>query len=95
MDVEKRNRIKAFLKEGVREGVFPGAVLIAAQGGGVEIFEEAGNRSLSLHAAPMTKGTVFDLASLTKPLGTTLAIMKLVNVAAGAASGDGAVFRSS
>jgi len=79
MDEERKGRVKALLKEGVREGIFPGAVLIVARGGRMALLEQAGNRSLSPRIAPMTRETIFDLASLTKPLSTTLAIMKLVD----------------
>ena len=62
---------------GVREGVYPGAVLLVAQGGEIAFFQAVGHRSLSPNAASMRRETIFDLASLTKPLATTLAIMKL------------------
>jgi CubicO group peptidase (beta-lactamase class C family) len=71
--------IGALLKKGVAEGVYPGSVLLAARGGRIAYFCEVGNRTLSPHPLPMEKDTVFDLASLTKPLGTTLAMMKLVD----------------
>jgi len=77
--MQRDYHIADLLLEGVAKGVYPGAVLLVAQGGGIAIFEEVGNRSLSPHAASMTKGTIFDLASLTKPLSTTLAIMELVD----------------
>ena len=79
MSEEGKDRIEALLEDGAREGVYPGAVLLVGQGGGIALFEEAGNRSLGPHAASMTRGTIFDLASLTKPLATTIAIMKLVD----------------
>jgi CubicO group peptidase (beta-lactamase class C family) len=79
MEDEKKGRIIELLKGGVLEGVFPGAVLLVGQGGRIALFEAMGSRSSGPHAASMTKGTIFDLASLTKPLATTLAIMKLVD----------------
>ncbi|MCP4666153.1 MAG: serine hydrolase [Deltaproteobacteria bacterium] len=77
--MEAGNKIEQLLMKGAQEGVYPGAVLVAAQGGEVVFFKEAGHRSLVPHTAPMQKDTIFDLASLTKPLATTLAIMKLVD----------------
>ena len=74
-----KDRIHAFLDKGVRDGVFPGAVLLVAQGGKVILFKEAGYRLLNPHPGAMHKDTIFDLASLTKPLATTLAIMKMVD----------------
>ncbi len=81
MEEERKDRIKKLLNGGVREGVFPGAVLLVARKGRVEFFVEVGNRSFGPQALCMTKGTIFDLASLTKPLSTTLAVMKLVDEA--------------
>ena len=77
--MEARNKIEQLLMKGAQEGVYPGAVLLVARGGEVVFFEETGHRSLVPHTAPMQKDTIFDLASLTKPLATTLAIMKLVD----------------
>ena len=79
MEEERRERIKKLLEDGVREGVFPGAVLLVAGRGRVALFEEVGNRLWIPDAPSMNRDTIFDLASLTKPLGTTLAIMKLVD----------------
>jgi CubicO group peptidase (beta-lactamase class C family) len=77
--METEDRIQTLLFEGVTDGVYPGAVLLVAQEGRIVILREAGHRLLTPHAKPMQKNTIFDLASLTKPLATTLAIMKLVD----------------
>lgn len=66
------------MHKGVRERVFPGAVLLAGRGGRQLIFEAYG-RGNAFTGEPMTRQTVFDLASLTKPLATTLAVMRLVD----------------
>lgn len=66
------------MEEGLLEGAFPGAVLLVAKEGEIVLHQEAGLRSVRPQD-PMTKETIFDLASLTKPLSTTLAIMKLVD----------------
>ena len=66
-------------EEAVKQGVFPGAVLLVGRGEDV-LYERAfGWRSLLPDRAPMDPSTIFDLASLTKPLATTLGIMLLVN----------------
>lgn len=77
--MERGNRVKAQLEKGVRDGVFPGAVLLVAQGGKIGLFERVGQCSLGPGAHAIHKDTIFDLASLTKPLATTLAMMKLVD----------------
>jgi len=73
------NRILSLLDKGAGEGVFPGAVLLVARGGTIRLFHSVGSRILEPRLLPMEKDTLFDLASLTKPLGTTLAMMKLVD----------------
>jgi CubicO group peptidase (beta-lactamase class C family) len=72
-------RLRDQIREGVYQGVFPGAVLLVAQGEQTVFFEAAGNRSFVPHPAPMKKEAIFDVASLTKPLATTLVMMKLVD----------------
>ncbi|MBC8417935.1 MAG: serine hydrolase [Desulfobacterales bacterium] len=74
-----KDRVKALLDNGITEGVYPGAVLLVAREGKIRFFQECGNRTLVPHAVPMEKNTIFDLASLTKPFATALAMMKLVD----------------
>ena len=71
--------IKTLLEGGRREGIYPGAVLLAASGGIIRLFMAIGDRTLWPQPFPMKKETLFDLASLTKPLATTLAMMKLAD----------------
>ena len=73
------NKITVFLKTGLKQKVYPGAVLLVAQGEDIVFFHNVGNRAVKPKPLPMEKETIFDLASLTKPLATTLAIMKLVD----------------
>ncbi len=72
--------ISALLRQGVRDGVYPGAVLLAARAGEIIFLEAAGRRSLVPPAGPVRMDTIFDLASLTKPLAATPAVMKLVDM---------------
>lgn len=73
------DNVKSLLKRGVSEGTYPGAVLLVAYKGEVVIFHAEGNRTLIPEPLPLHQGTLFDLASLTKPLATTSAVMKLVD----------------
>jgi len=77
--MEITDRIESLLFEGARAGVYPGAVLLVSHKGRIAFFQAAGHCSLTPRSDPMHKDTIFDLASLTKPLATTLAIMKLVD----------------
>ena len=65
-------------QEAVAEGVFPGAVVLVSKDDSV-VYERAfGYRSLLPQKSAMEVGTIFDLASLTKPMATTVAIMLLI-----------------
>jgi CubicO group peptidase (beta-lactamase class C family) len=70
--------VESAFREAIERGVFPGAVVLVAKGERV-LFEAAfGSRSLLPYRQPMELDNVFDLASLTKPVATTTAIMLLV-----------------
>jgi CubicO group peptidase (beta-lactamase class C family) len=70
--------IRAVLEEGVAQGAFPGAVVLVARGADVVWHEAVGQRSVEPSRTPLGVDTVYDLASLTKPLATTLAVLLLV-----------------
>jgi serine-type D-Ala-D-Ala carboxypeptidase len=76
---ETLSDVTSLLDEGIAQRIYPGAVLLAARRGDVRIFQAVGKRTLVPDPLPMSRETLFDLASLTKPLATTLAMMKLVN----------------
>jgi uncharacterized protein YbbC (DUF1343 family) len=65
-------------REAVQSGEIPGVVVLAGRGDTVLLVRAYGSRRLVPDVAPMTTDTIFDVASLTKPLGTTLAVMALV-----------------
>jgi len=66
-------------KDAVTQGVFPGAVVLVGREDEI-VYEQAfGSRSLVPAKRPMQVTTIFDLASLTKPLATSIAMMLLVN----------------
>ncbi len=56
----------------------PGAVVVAGRGSQVLYRHAFGNRALTPASEPMTLDTIFDLASLTKVVATTTAVMQLV-----------------
>ncbi len=65
-------------QQAVAEEVFPGAVVLVGKDERL-VYERAfGYRSLAPHKTAMELGTIFDLASLTKPLATTVALMLLL-----------------
>ena len=69
--------IADMMKKGVEDNVFPGAVLLVSVNSKI-LFHQAFGRSDIYMNEVVTKETVFDLASLTKPLATTMAVLKLV-----------------
>jgi len=79
MESRVQDRIEDLLREGVMEGVYPGAVLMVSQKGRPVMLKETGQGAVIPTAVAMAKDTIFDLASLTKPLATSLALMKLVD----------------
>ena len=70
--------VDVVLEEAVRDGTFPGAVVLVRQDGEVVYRKAHGYRSLEPERTPLNEDTVFDLASLTKPLATTVALMRFV-----------------
>jgi serine-type D-Ala-D-Ala carboxypeptidase len=66
------------LHTAVEQGVFPGAVVLVRQAETILYRKAVGYRSLEPGRTPLSEETIFDLASLTKPLATTIAIMLMV-----------------
>ncbi len=71
--------IEEIVKQGIKDGKMPGAVVVIADHDNVLYRRAFGNRQIEPVAEPMTLDTVFDLASLTKPIATTTSIMKLID----------------
>jgi CubicO group peptidase (beta-lactamase class C family) len=69
--------VRELMRDAVETGVFPGGVLLVARGDDIMFCESFGLARIDPER-PMTPETVFDLASLTKPLATTLAVMLLI-----------------
>jgi CubicO group peptidase (beta-lactamase class C family) len=73
---------RQMLQKGIDENVFPGAVLLVGRKGKILFHEGYGNKwhKTSNFAIPtsMTADTVFDVASLTSGLVTSIILMKLI-----------------
>jgi len=65
-------------RDAVQSGEIPGVVVLVGRGDDVLLQRAYGWRRLIPDHAPMATDTIFDIASLTKPFGTTLAVMSLV-----------------
>jgi len=70
--------LTSVLQEGVRNGVFPGAVLFVRHQGRIRFHEAVGTLSNLPTSPPVQPHTLYDLASLTKPLATASAILLLI-----------------
>lgn len=66
------------VNDAVKSGEIPGAVVLVGRGDETLYFRAVGSRRLVPEPLPMTRETIFDIASLTKPFATTLAVMTLV-----------------
>ena len=72
--------VDAIIEQAIADGNIPGAVLIVGHNGKVVYRKAYGSRALEPKREPMTLDTVFDLASLTKVIATTTAVMQLVEL---------------
>ncbi len=72
------NVLDAIVQDAIAHGEVPGAVVLVGHNGGVVYRKAFGNRALEPGREPMTLDTVFDIASLTKVMVTTTAVMQLV-----------------
>lgn len=64
--------------DAVGSGEIPGVVVLVGRGDEILYRRAWGSRRIVPEHVAMTEDTIFDIASLTKPFGTTLAVMSLV-----------------
>lgn len=79
VSLSRLNAIDGLVERHIAAGEMAGAVVLIGYRGQI-IFQKAyGNRQVEPAVEPMTVDTVFDLASLTKPIATATAVMQLVD----------------
>lgn len=78
MRSEKLAEIDGAIEEALANKQMPGCVVLIARQGRIVLLKAYGKRSLEPTETPMTRDTVFDLASLTKPIATATSVMLLV-----------------
>src|ERR1700722_7214137 len=71
------NVLDSIIQTSIQNREMPGAVLLIGHDGQVIYRKAFGNRSLEPKVEPMTVDTIFDIASLTKVVATTTAVMQL------------------
>lgn len=70
--------LQTALQEAVASGVFPGAVLAVRRGGDLLCLLSAGRLSSDPSGGLVSSSTIYDLASLTKPLATVTSLALLI-----------------
>ena len=78
LDSRRFAKIDQVASQEVAAGHVPGAVILVGHQGKTVYRKAFGHRALTPRAQPMKTDTIFDLASLTKVVATTTAVMKLV-----------------
>ncbi len=70
LDAARLTRIDAVVERSIADKQFPGAVVIVGRDGRIALAKAYGQRAVVPAAEPMTRDTIFDMASLTKPIAT-------------------------
>jgi uncharacterized protein YbbC (DUF1343 family)/CubicO group peptidase (beta-lactamase class C family) len=76
----KLSAVDSVIQQAIADGNIPGAVLVVGHNGKVIYRKAYGHRALEPRREPMTPETIFDLASLTKVVATTTAVMQLMEL---------------
>src|SRR5271163_1769192 len=77
-DPSRLARVEDAIARAVGEKKVPGAVVVVGRRGKVVLARAFGRRSVEPTDEPMTRDTVFDMASLTKPVATATSAMVLL-----------------
>src|SRR5450631_3609247 len=72
------NSLHALALDAISSGVIPGAVIAAGRLGQAPLIQAFGQRQVEPQPAPAAVDTVYDLASLTKALVTSVLFMRAV-----------------
>src|SRR4051812_13171158 len=78
IDRDRLNRIDDAVAASIKRGDCPGAVVVVVHGDQIVYRKAFGDRSLKPVKVAMTPDTVFDMASLTKPIATGTSAFVLV-----------------
>lgn len=78
-DAQRLSRVDQIIEEAITKGTTPGAVLLISRDNAVVYRKAYGYRQLVPQKEPMSVNTLFDLASITKPVATATAAMILID----------------
>jgi CubicO group peptidase (beta-lactamase class C family) len=73
----KLHAIDELVEDAIHDGGIPGAVVLVGRKGAIVYAKPFGDRAVEPSREPMTRDTIFDLASLTKPVATATSILIL------------------
>lgn len=77
LNADRLRDVAGLVDEGIRDGVFPGAVSLIARGGILGWLQAQGYAQVVPSRRPMDPETIFDLASLTKVVATLPVVISL------------------
>jgi CubicO group peptidase (beta-lactamase class C family) len=78
LDPQQLGRIDAMVEKEIEAKNLPGCVVAIGRTGGIGFLKAYGRRQIKPTDEPMTVDTVFDMASLTKPIACATSVMILV-----------------
>ena len=78
MSRAKLEQVDRVIEEAIADKTIPGAVISVVRDDRIVYLKAYGNKSLVPKKRPMTTDTMFDLASVSKCVGTTLSFMQLI-----------------
>lgn len=78
-DPERLQRVDDVMKQAIRDSAFPGGVVLAAHNGVVGYHKAFGTYEYDPYSRQVDVNTIYDLASVTKVIATTSAVMRLVD----------------
>lgn len=78
MDTQRLAAIDGAVESEIKAGNIPGAVVLVGRNDTVAFVKSYGQRAIMPQPEPMQLDTIFDMASLTKPMATATSIMILI-----------------
>ncbi len=72
-------KVDGIMAQAVRDSAFPGGVVLAARNGIIVYHKAFGGMEYGSYPAAVQPSTIYDLASVTKVISTTSAVMRLVD----------------
>jgi len=74
----RKQELQGLIEGAIRRRIFPGLELLVARGDEVLLHEVWGNLEVGQEPSPLELGTLFDIASVTKPVATATSVMVLL-----------------